>query len=114
MLGGECPRTPRGGCHHADSGRQLVNVVIAETLRHRPQPRFGQTTEAADQRFKFRGCRADDENAQGCYFFVDFGLRMFTPPWFRYSRGVIISIISLCVGPPYGALPYSRLSSLVK
>ena len=58
----------------------------------------GETAQPRDERVDFEGCRADEENAQS--YFLEFGLRMLTPPWLRNGRGVIISSISLCVGPP--------------
>lgn len=72
--------------------------MFAKRIEDRTAAGVGKTAEPRNEGFDFERCCADEENAQS--YFLEFGLRMLTPPWLRNGRGVIISSISLCVGPP--------------
>jgi hypothetical protein len=74
--------------------------MVAEAVLSGAAASVGNPTQPTDQCFDFERCCGDDENAQSYFLEEVFGLRMFTPPWLRNGRGVIISIISLCVGAP--------------
>ena len=67
--------------------------MVGEAVLSGAAASVGNPTQPTDQCFDFERCCGDDENAQS-YFFLEFGSRRLTPPWFRYSRGVICSIMS--------------------
>ncbi len=73
--------------------------MLSERVEDRTAARVGNGAKPHNERFDFERCRADEEYAQS-YFFFGLGLRMLMPPMLRNCRGVIMSSISWCVGPP--------------
>jgi hypothetical protein len=73
--------------------------MLLEGVQDRTPAGVGEEAKPRNERFDFERCRADEEYAQS-YFFLGLGLRMLMPPMLRNCRGVIMSSISWCVGPP--------------